>query len=514
MGNRDVSAAWRYHNATKHSYWSVRDGHGLDWPNQPIPFKLYKDAEGLRLPHDGQPVTATVSQALNGLAPEVGSLDSATLARLLYMSAGITKKKPYTGGEIYFRAAACTGALYHIDLYVVCGDIPGLEAGVYHFGPHDFALTTLRKGDFRGALAEASGSDESVASAPATIVLADTHWRNSWKYGARAYRHTFWDSGTLLANALAMTNGFGLPAKVVTCFADAQVHRLLGLEEEKESVVALLPLGQGSGVEPGSAPPLHDLHMPTEPLSPKMVEQPDIYEMNSASSLDSGEGAAALRASAATLASTTPVPLDVLLPLPEAVDVERGLEETIVHRGSTRRFARDPITLPQLSAALRLATGGIASDFSATDGTLLNDIFLIVNSVEGLTAGAYRYDPGAHALESLKQGDFRDEAGFLGLEQSIPADASVNVYMLADLNRALAAFGNRGYRMAQLEAGIIGGRLYLAAYGLKFGASGLTFYDDEVVKFFGPRAEGLDVMFLMALGRSVKLKGARLPTSG
>ena len=42
------------------------------------------------------------------------------------------------------------------------------------------------------------------------------------------------------------------------------------------------------------------------------------------------------------------------------------------------------------------------------------------------------------------------------------------------------------------------------AYGMGFGASGLTFYDDEVIEFFGPSAEGLSVMFLVALGRSVK----------
>ena len=61
-------------------------------------------------------------------------------------------------------------------------------------------------------------------------------------------------------------------------------------------------------------------------------------------------------------------------------------------------------------------------------------------------------------------------------------------------------FGNRGYRAAQLEAAVLGGRLYLAAYGQGFGASGLTFYDDEVTDFFSPHAAGKSVMFLVALG--------------
>ena len=281
MGNRDVSAALEYHNATKHSYWSVRSGHGLDWPNQPLPFKIYKDVDSVRLPTDGSPIAASVAETV-GAEPLAHDKDAepdlGTLARLLYLSAGITKRKPYAGGELYFRAAACTGALYHIDLYLVCGDLPGLDAGVYHFGPNDFGLVRLRDGDYRGVLADASGHETSIVEAPVTLVLADTHWRNAWKYGARAYRHAFWDAGTLLANTLAATSGAGVPAKVVTSFVDEEVHRLLGLEADKESVVALVPLGRTSEARPAAPLPMDALAMPTEPLSPKMVEYPAIYE--------------------------------------------------------------------------------------------------------------------------------------------------------------------------------------------------------------------------------------------
>ena len=64
----------------------------------------------------------------------------------------------------------------------------------------------------------------------------------------------------------------------------------------------------------------------------------------------------------------------------------------------------------------------------------------------------------------------------------------------------LERLGNRGYRAAQSEGGIVGGRLYLAAYAQRFGATGLTFFDDEVVDFFSPHAAGKSVMFLVALG--------------
>ena len=136
----------------------------------------------------------------------------------------------------------------------------------------------------------------------------------------------------------------------------------------------------------------------------------------------------------------------------------------------------------------------------------LNDLYLIVHAVEDLSPGAYVFHREIGSLELLKQGDFRRDAGYLGLGQEIPADCSVDVFFLTDLNKVLARFGNRGYRAAQLEASIMGGKLYLAAYAQRLGASGLTFFDDDVTEFFSPHAAGKSVMFLLALGKSVKQK--------
>ena len=83
-------------------------------------------------------------------------------------------------------------------------------------------------------------------------------------------------------------------------------------------------------------------------------------------------------------------------------------------------------------------------------------------------------------------------------------DAAANVFFMADLNRSLETYCNRGYRAVQLESGILGGKMYLSSYALGFGATGLTFYDDDVTKFFSPHAEGKSAVFLMCLGRKQK----------
>ena len=106
----------------------------------------------------------------------------------------------------------------------------------------------------------------------------------------------------------------------------------------------------------------------------------------------------------------------------------------------------------------------------------------------------------------MKEGKFRAEACHLGLEQELPADACVDIFFLADLNRILEQYGNRGYRAVQLEAGAIGGKMYLAAYAQHLGATGLTFFDDDVTNFFSPHAKGKSAVFLLAIGRPLKRK--------
>jgi len=181
-----------------------------------------------------------------------------------------------------------------------------------------------------------------------------------------------------------------------------------------------------------------------------------------------------------------------------------SIEDVITRRGSTREFSRESISFAELSTMLDRAMRGVMTDFLGPEETPLNELYLIVHAVEGLPSGAYVFRRQQRALELLKEGDFRRDAGHLGLGQEIPADCSVNIYLLADLNRALERFGNRGYRAAQLEAAVIGGKVYLGAYTQRLGASGLTFFDDDVTEFFSPEAAGKSVMFLIAVGKSVK----------
>jgi SagB-type dehydrogenase family enzyme len=249
--NQNTEAALRYHESTKHSEQSLRANvHYLDGQNKPLPFKIYRGVESIPLSRDPKVLdsqTPTTLEALSMPASKVSSANGgenipnlATLSQVLFLAAGITKQKRYPGGDVYFRAYSNTGALYHIDLYLVTQDLPDLPAGVYQFGPHDFSLHLLRSGDYRGLLVEASGEQPGIARAPLILVSASTYWRNAWKYQARAYHHCFWDGGTLHANLLAIGAANALQPNIVMGFSDSVVEALLGLDPAREGALTLV----------------------------------------------------------------------------------------------------------------------------------------------------------------------------------------------------------------------------------------------------------------------------------
>src|ERR1700693_2436462 len=97
MNNRDTQATWKYHDGTKHSYWSIRNNpHFLDWENRPLPLKIYPKIEPFPLPRD---VPQTGVAALSAISEPVHSSATDTvpelqaLTRILYFSAGITKQR-------------------------------------------------------------------------------------------------------------------------------------------------------------------------------------------------------------------------------------------------------------------------------------------------------------------------------------------------------------------------------------------------------------------------------------
>jgi SagB-type dehydrogenase family enzyme len=455
--NWDTDAARRYHERTKHTFESVRrSARLLDWDNRPHPFKEYADLEAVPLPEEHN------------------------LSWLLRWGAGVVRTRGLGPETYHFRTYSSAGALYPVEVYAACAGPTELAAGLYHFHPLERALRPLRTGDVRGFVATAA-ADASLAEAGAVVTLTGILWRTAWKYEARGYRHLYWDAGTMLANFLALAACAGEEARILTGFVDRDVNHLVGVDGEHEAALALLAVGTAPPSPPGNDVPPLDLE--TAPLSRDERDYPEASAVHSASSLTNADEVRRYRGRW----SSRPKPADLGLS-------RADLEGVLRRRGSVRDFRLDPVPAEELAAVLAYAAAEIPMDVPPH-----SEIYLVVNAVEGLAPGAYRFEAPA-GFELLREGSFRREAGYLALEQPLGARAAATIFLLADLEETLAAHGNRGYRAAQLEAGIRAGRVYLAAFARGLGATASTFYDDDVTAFFAPGTTKAP-MLCVAIGR-------------
>ncbi len=386
------------------------------------------------------PTSATAVLAGTGNHPPTG-LDLPALARLLHLSAGVVRTTQHPArGRILFRAAGSAGARYPYEVYLAARGIPGLPDGVHWYDPVGHALVR-------------------VAPAPegevSTLVVTGVPWRTGWRYSERGYRHIYWDAGTLLAQQQALATSAGLPALLRTTFPDAGVARLVGADGIHEFPVALLSLGEGTPAL-GSTGPAVAGTIDREPLEFPLVT----------ATQRAGDGE--------RLGEPWPDGAPLAGPVPDSAP----LDEVILRRGSTRLLLRGAaVPRRDFEWSLAAAVRGLAE-------IRPDPQFVAVHAVDGMEPGLYRWP---RLDRPVRTGDLRDELQRICLDQGLGGDASYVVMSTADL----ATVDDRGYRGAQLAAGIVEGRLHLAAYAFGAGASGMTFLDSELPGLLGEPLDGL-----------------------
>lgn len=520
--NRNTEATRRFHRAT--SYVAVRDESGeerfvmgagedalweKDWAIEPFPYKVYETLAPIALPNElpAPAMPALEAIARTGDEPAGERIPTlADLARIALLSNGILKRGSHrTGRVIEYRAAGGTGARYHLELYFICGDLPDLPAGIYHYSAQDHTLRQLRGGDFRATLVDASGQEPALAAAPVILAMTSTFWRNAWRYKGRAYRHALWDAGTTLANVLALAASAELPTRLVLGFSDQQTNDLLDVDGIREATLALCAIGRGPAAAPAS-PEIAPLALPTKAISAYQIDFPVIGEMHLSSGLATGAEAAEWRADPLVRRDPEPVgELIPLKPLPDSEIPQTSLDDIIRKRRSTRHYDTElEIGFDLFSTLIARSIRGTATDVLAAGSLPLYDQYLIVNGVAELAPGVYKVHPLRNAIELVKPGAFREQAQRLAVQQAYAGDAHVNTYYLTELDELLEHYGNRGYRVAQLTSALAANRLHIGTHALGLGAVGSTSFDDEVVEFLAPDSPGAAYLFITVFGKRKK----------
>jgi SagB-type dehydrogenase family enzyme len=370
------------------------------------------------------------------------TVNLATLSRLLFLSAGVVRTGQRDGLETLYRAAGSAGNRFPLDLYVAIPEIAGsdLPAGVHWYDAVEHALLRIAPppADPHGA---------------PTVIVTGIPWRTGWRYRERGFRHIYWDAGTMLSQLLALADSAGLAPSLFTRFPDAAVSELVGADRVHEWPVAVISLGEGAPSITATGPAVAGL------TDANAVEFPLVTAAQHAGDLDD-LGKPWDLATAATAAPTSSAKAD-----------SATLDQVITKRGSQRRMnPTRGLPLETLRTCMTVALRGIDLPH-----------WIAVHDVTGLASGLYRWPDLDRPLREAKPEDMRAETRHVCLDQSLGHDAAFVVIAATDV----AKLSDREYREAQLAAGIVEGRLHLAAYALDASATGMTFVDSEIPAFLG-----------------------------
>ncbi|MFN3533920.1 MAG: SagB/ThcOx family dehydrogenase [Desulfatiglandales bacterium] len=161
-----------------------------------------------------------------------GQLSLEEISQLLWAAQGITDPKGY-------RSAPSAGALYPLEVYLVVGEVKGLESGVYKYENRNHGLIKIRGGDPASELYRAALMQDWVLRAQANLVFGAVFERTTSKYRERGFRYVYMEAGHAAQNVLLQAEALGLGGVVVGAFYDEQVKKALAMEEEPIYIISL-----------------------------------------------------------------------------------------------------------------------------------------------------------------------------------------------------------------------------------------------------------------------------------
>jgi len=165
-------------------------------------------------------------------------LEISEISQLLWAAQGLTDPSG-------LRTAPSAGALYPLEMYIACGNVTGLSAGVYHYLPQSHALDRVIGRDVREDLYESALRQPSVRDAAAVIIIAADYNRTTRKYGERGIRYVYMEAGHASENIYLQAYTLGIGTVSIGAFDDSGVTSVLRLPKN-QTPLYLMPIGKVS----------------------------------------------------------------------------------------------------------------------------------------------------------------------------------------------------------------------------------------------------------------------------
>jgi SagB-type dehydrogenase family enzyme len=481
-------------NVSRQPDWEV------DWEDAPLKYKLYRGMLAFPLSPE-VPLTLEDRKLpsrtdLNDIGHFLWYVFGLTQLSHSYPLANTISAGPL---QMYRRFVPSGGGLYPNEIYVYL-KTKDMPAGVYHYDAAHHRLVMLREGNFDSYLAQALGNRCDLSACFGTVFISSVFWKNFFKYNDFAYRLQGLDTGVLIGQLLEMAKRFGYASGVYFQFLDRAVNHLLGLSDAEESVYAVIPLStepvvtwfavDSNGTKNVIAAELcrelpavqHDHYE----RSQRVKEFPMIIKMNEASMMDSSES---FRQIDVIQKMNNGIQMTYM---PRAKRLSYDLASICRKRYSPETdFVLSRVTKPQLTALLQETTASFSYrndlEIPHEKSEPRVSLYTCLYNVEGIPNGAYRYDSANHALSRILRGDHR-----LRLQQGMSLN-NVNLFQVpiclhvaGEKDYFKSSLGYRGYRIQQMEAGMLVQRLLLASSAIGMGGRPLlgfnASYCDEIYK--------------------------------
>lgn len=450
----------------------------VDWAASPRPWKLYRGSNPIQLGY------TTSADPTHSQRDAIGQLlrDVYGITRLQWWRSNGPLGPPNPDNRLtplYRRPVPAGGGLFSSEVYMLVGALDDLPAGVYHYDAVHHTLDVLRAGN-HGAWLHDALAQPSTRPPLFALLLTSCFYKNGFKYGELSYRLQCLDLGVVLAQTLTTAPPERWQMRVHYQFLDTALAELLGLALDQESVYAVVTFHSD---EPSHDPSEH--HTSTPDLAPLMASPFEPMESIRRWPLSHALHQASLHSRAADwptaglVAPPAPVSDQAAVPLPD-VDVPLDLRRTIQRRRSAwNNFYPDPLSRLQLARLLQSCTQPYLNDLTSTAASRPHTlVYCVVNAVDQIEPGVYCYDSAAHTCRCVLTGDLRAQ---MHMQQRQPDQqiyrVSVCLFPVIRYEEGFAAYGDRWYRIQNMEAGLQIQRLALGAAALDLGCQVTLGYD-------------------------------------
>ncbi|HMK59746.1 MAG TPA: SagB/ThcOx family dehydrogenase [Dissulfurispiraceae bacterium] len=526
-----AETVFRYHEETKHHPRRYARAAGyMDWANEPHPFRVYHGSTLIPLPFTQSDPDAEYIDLLERKRNILQPVSLESISKFLELSLGLSAWKAFGESSWALRMNPSSGNLHPTEAHLILPPLSDVNncAGIYHYNPYFHAIEqrALIENALWSYITKLCGAEGFF------IGLSTIYWRESWKYGERAFRYCNLDIGHAMACLSIAGNLLGWKVTYLDYLSSNDIETMLGFqktewpefERERPEMICFVNRGTAdtthSGLTEGIVGMFESIRYDGKPnrLSAEHQDWRIVEEVSSATEKP--------RTSSSHYNFSCTLSFAAGSRSIKAVDIIRKRRSATAFDTITALSKKDFIAILDMTVPRHNCAPFDMRPFEPCIA-----LFIFVHRIDGLDSGLYCLVRNNNIMRDLKRschsefiwqrvdgmpeyfdfyllhhGDYRDKASNAGCYQEIAGDGILSAAMIARFRNDVE-LSPHYYRSLHWEAGMIGQMLYLAAEacGMRGTAMG-CFFDDIVHDMIGLSDDTFQDLYHFSIGKQIEDK--------